>query len=230
MYSNARNWKWMVPAGGFGFLLLLTRMFLASPHEWVRWMAFPLGMVTAVCAIASVANFVDYRRAQAVEMLERKKSAMVTSQLARELEAARGVSPKVVELLMNEHNRAWMLRGGLLKSSDLRLDVLYEAPDVTASFLLFVLQSSTNAMVMPKRLLVEGRKNRFDPHGAVTEYAMYDKLMMVLEKHGKVMRYSEFENHQWVEPWTPALVAEDYGFVLEEEVVGSDQLSVNSVQ
>ena len=217
MYSDARNWKWMVPGGGFGLAMLLTRSFLLSPFEWVRWLGFLSGIVAAMCGIAAIGNFVDYRRSQAVTMLERKRRAMSLTPLSAEIEAGRGVHPDIVKLLINERHRVWMMKSGVQSEGYAPHSVLYGAPDVTEYFLQYFLESSTDVTIMPKRVLVQGRKNRFDPWGAVEEYVMWDHLVALLVKQGKVQQWSEYQQYEWVDPWTPALVAEDFGLEWVEE-------------
>ena len=215
MYSDARNWKWMVPGVLFAALLLLTRLFAIAPYQFLRWTGMVTAIAAVVCAIASVGNLIDYRRAQSVEMIERKRNAMARTPLSVELEAARGVSPEVAKILINERHRVWMLKSGVKVEGITPHSVLYGAPDVTEYFLQYFLESSSEKVVMPKRLLSEGRKNRFDPWGVVDEYTMYDRLIALLARQGKVQRWSEFDSYEWVEPWTPELVAEDYGIEIK---------------
>lgn len=216
--TEARNWKWMVPGAGFGLAILITRYLLLSPTEWVRWIAIVPGFVTAMCGLASIGNFIDYRRDQSMAILERKRNAMARTPLSVELESARGVSPEVAKILINERHRVWMLKSGVKVEGYLPHSVLFGAPAVTEYFLQYFLESSTEKSVMPKRLLSEGRKNRFDPWGVVDEYTMYDRLIALLVQQGKVQRWSNFDSYEWIEPWTPALVADDFGLVWEEQV------------
>jgi len=217
--TEARNWKWMIPGMALGLAMLLTRFLLMSPTDWVRWLAVMPGFISAMCAIAAIGNLVDYRREQSTGMFERRRRAMSLTPLSAELDAARGVHPDVVKVLINERHRVWMLKSGVRSEGINPHSVLFGAPDVTDSFLMYFLQSSTDSTVMPKRLLVEGRKNRFDPWGAVDEYTMYDHLLALLEKQGKVVKWSEFSQFEWCDPWTPALVAEDFGLEWEAESV-----------
>ena len=216
METDARNWKWMVPGTMLGLLLIVTRAFLLSPYGWVRTVALVPGLAVAMCAIAAIGNLIDYRRAQSVSMFERKRRALALTPLTAELEAARNVHPEVVKVLINERHRVWMMKSGVKSQGVSPHSVLYGAPDVTDYFLRYFLESSTESVVMPKRLLSDGRKNRFDPWGAVSEYTMYVRLLELLAKQGKVVKYSEFEQYEWVHPWTPALVAEDFGLEWEE--------------
>jgi hypothetical protein len=209
--DGPRNWKWMLPGMVFGLAILLTRYLLLSPTEWVRWLALVPGFITVICGLAAIGNFIDYRRDQSTAIFERKRNAMARTQLSVELESARGVSPEVAKILINEHHRVWMMKSGVQSEGITPHSVLFGAPDVTEYFLQYFLEGSTEKSVMPKRVLSEGRKNRFDPWGVVDEYTMYDRLIALLVRQGKVQRWSEFDSYEWVEPWTPALVADDFG-------------------
>lgn len=207
--NDPRNWKWMLPGMVFGLAILITRYLLLSSTEWVRWLAIVTGIVAAICGIASIGNFIDYRRDQAVRMLERRQSAISRTPLSVELESARGVHPDVARTIIRERKRAWMLRGHG------RNDVLFDAPNVTDIFMEYVLLNSSESLVMAKNLFVDGRKNRFDPNGAVTEREMYDDLTNLLAIEGKIHRWSEFSQWEWVKPWGPRSVAEDYRLVMD---------------
>ena len=224
--SGARNWKWMVPGALFGLFLLITRSLLTSNIEWMRWLALVPGMVMAICAVATIGNFHDYRREQSITFLERQRNALSRTALTERITAARGVNPEIVKILINEERRVWMLKSGV--SSDGPHSVLYGAPDVTDFFLQYFLEGSTDEVVMPKRVLVDGRKNRFDPWGVVDEYTMYDRLIELLAKQGKIQRWSEFNHWEWVEPWTPQLVADDFGIEIRQE--HEEDMNKNKIQ
>lgn len=214
--NTPRNWKWMVPAGLLGLFLMSAKVLLQSQNEWVTWLGLVLGFVSVVCGIATIGNYYDYRRAIGVEMFERMQSAKARTPESAKLEAARGVSPEIYKLMVSQSNRVWMMRSGVREKGIVPYSVLYGAPSVTEFFLRFVLENSTNTTLMPKGKLVEGRKNRFDPWGAVTEYQMYDDLLQLFASQDKVVKYSDFSPFEWVSPWTPQTVAEDFG--LEWEV------------
>jgi hypothetical protein len=215
----------MVPGVGFSLALMITNLLLLSPHAWVRWLSVGSGMTMAICAIASVGNLIDYRRTQAVLMLERKQNAMSQTSLSAELEAARGVHPDSVKIILNERHRVWALRNGDLSAGIRAYDVLYHAPEVTIYFLEYFLKSSTERSVMPKRMLVEGRKNRFDPYGVVDEYTMYDRLVALLVEQRKLHKWTEFDAlYEWIHPWTPRLVAAEWGLEWEEQMAEQVQV------
>ena len=217
MYSDARNWKWMTPSAVFGLLLIVTRWLLMSSSEEARWVGVMTGVICAVCAIAAIGNFVDYRRAQFVSIFERQQRARSLTALSQEMESARGVHPDSVALIINERHRVWMLKSGVQSQGIMPHSVLYGAPDVTEYFLQYFLENSSDKVVMPKRLLVQGRKNRFDPYGVVDEYTMYDRLLELLATQGKVMMYAKYMQYEWIAPWSPRLVAEDFGLIWTED-------------
>jgi len=211
MYSDVRNWKWMTPAVLCSVALLATRAFYYLPGLF-PWLSVVSGTVAAVLAIAAIGNLLDYRRERSVAIFERNRRAMAITPLASELESARGVHPDVARTIIRERKRAWMLRGSG------RNDVLFNAPNVTDVFMLYVLENSSESLVMAKNRFVEGRKNRFDPNGAVTEYEMYDDLTKLLAIEGKIHRWSEFSQWEWVKPWGPRSVAEDYRLEMDADV------------
>jgi hypothetical protein len=218
---DSRNSKWLIPSVWFCALLIAARWFLMLTFEAVRWLGWFAVFMAAICAVLAISNFIDYRRNQTVYFLERRQNALAHTALGAQIEAGRGVSPEVTKIIINEWRRVWMMKSGIVDSGP--HSVLYGAPDVTDSFLLFFLESCTDKVVMPKRLLVEGRKNRFDPWGAVDEYTMYDKLIALLSKQGKVQRWSQFDGYEWVEPWTPDLAAVDFGIELSKVEEKSDK-------
>jgi len=222
----ARNWKWMFPGSIFPLLLLFTRTLLVSSFEPVRWMGWAVFFIALIAAIAAIGNFIDYRADQSVSIIERKRRAMAATPLASELESARGVSPEVAKIIINERHRVWMLKSGVKSEGITPHSVLFGAPDVTEFFLQYFLESSTEKLVMPKRLLSQGRKNRFDPWGVVDEYTMYDHLLSLLMHQGKIQRWSEFDSFEWVDPWTPELVAEDFGIYMN--ISTSEEVQENS--
>lgn len=212
-----RNWKWMMPAVLMSLFLLIAYFFLISPFEWVRLVGLVPVTAAVVCAVAAIGNFWDYRREAAVSLLERRRAAEGVTQLSVRLEAARGVHPDVVRRLIEEAHRVWALKAG---NRDMRIpahSVLYHAPDVTDFFVVYVLRNSSEQYVMGKRLLTEGRKNKFDPWSAVDEYTMFDSLMRLWAAEGRVIKYSEWEPYAWVQPWNPQVVADDYGLDISAE-------------
>jgi hypothetical protein len=221
MMIDTKNSKWFMPAFLAVLFMLITRALLLAPW-WMPWLGWLSGAGAVYAAMTAFYNLYDLRRGQDVWLLERRQNALAHTPLAARLDSARGVSPEVVKILINEERRVWMLKSGVNEQGP--HSVLYGAPDVTEFFLQYFLEGSTDKSVMPKRVLSEGRKNRFDPWGVVDEYTMYDKLIALLAKQGKVRRWSEFDQWEWVEPWTPALVAEDYGIELrkEEEAVSEN--------
>jgi hypothetical protein len=215
MIEEMKTWKWLVPAGLVPVIFSMVLMLWRIGNETSMYCASGLVGLMAIFAVQGWAGFRAYYRQIEVDQAERRKRIATTDTTTVRLESSRGVSPEVVRLILNEQHRVWMLRNG--NQVHMPHSVLYHAPAVTDFFLEYFLKSSSERVVMPKRLLVEGRKNRFDPWGVVDEYEMYDQLVALLASQGKIVKYSEFENYQWVTPWTPKLVADDYGLVLDDE-------------
>lgn len=215
---DRKNWKWMVPAVCAVMLFIFSRGLMLTAIDALWWMGVICIVSGLVCGIASVGNFIDYRAGKNVEFLERRQRALAQSQLATELEAARSVHPDSVRMILSERHRVWRLKSGVRDSGIMPHDVLYGAPDVTSFFLIYFLQNSSDVTVMPQHgFLVEGRKNRFDPFGAVDEYKMYKDLVALLERMGMIRKWSEFQPFEWVEPWNPALCAAEFGLEFGEQ-------------
>ncbi len=210
----------MVPAVVFGLVLLSANIFLQSANEWVQWLGWVAVLSAGVCGVATIGNYYDYRRAVGVEMFERTQAAKARTPESAKLEAARGLSPEIYRMMVAQNNRVWMMRSGVREKGIVPYSVLYGAPSVTEFFLRYVLEGSTEKTMMAKNRLVDGRKNRFDPWGAVTEYQMYDDLIDLLASQNKVVKYSDYSPYEWIHPWTPETVAADFG--LEWEVARED--------
>lgn len=201
------NWKWMGPAIAAFAMFSLSRWTMTALHA--STLGWSLAFAGLLCALWGIGNYWDRRMEHTVEMLERRQNALSHTPLSAEIEAARGVHPDVARMIVNERKRAWLLRG------QGRYDLLYGAPTVTDIFVKYFLENSSAWTVMPKRLLSEGRKNRFDPMGAVSEYQMYDDLVAMLAREGKAHRWSEFNLWEWVKPWNPQSVADDLRIEIE---------------
>jgi hypothetical protein len=138
------------------------------------------------------------------------------SELSVRLEAARGVHPEIVKAFLAEQNRVWAIKQGDAQRGVTPHSVLYHAPEVTDIFVEYFLNSSSEVSVMPKRMLVEGRKNRFDPWGLVDEYTMYDRLVDLLARQGKLIKYSEYDGYTFATGWTRKMVADEFALEWEE--------------
>jgi len=169
-----------------------------------------------VAALTAIGDYYDYRMSRNVNWLERKQNAMAITPFAQEMESARGVHPDTAAMLINERHRVWMLKSGQASEGIPPHSVLFDAPQVTDIFLMHFLKHSNKKTILPKRMLVDGRKNRFDPLGQVTEYEMYDRLVELLERKGMIRKYNDFQIHEFIFPWDPQLVAEDYGLEWEQ--------------
>lgn len=217
MGYELKPWTWMVPAMGAGLLFGLVMWMGASPMREAQYCAGALALVMLVLVVQGVSGYRAFYREVHVDQTERLKRAQSMTALSVRLESARGVHPEVVKAFMSEENRVWALRHGNRALKMIPHSVLYRAPEVTDIFVDYFIKSSSDVAVMPKRLLVEGRKNRFDPWGLVDEYTMYDRLVALLASEGKIIKYSDFEIYSWAHPWTRQMVAEDFALVWEEE-------------
>jgi hypothetical protein len=123
-------------------------------------------------------------------------------------EAAKGMHPKAVEALLLHRRTIWRVKN--LPRRD-RVDwVLDEAESVHMGFVDFVLEHSSGAALMSKRLLSDGSK-QYDPEGIVTDYEQYDDLMMLMRQKLMVTKAYGNQAPQWLPPWNPELARHRWG-------------------
>lgn len=217
MDYELKPWIWVFPAVGAGLLFGLVLWMGRSELDLAQYCAGGLVIVMAVLSVQAVSAYRAFYRDIFVGQTERLRRAESMTPLAMRLESAKGVHPDVVKAFMAQENRVWAIKNGNAAEGIVPHSVLYHAPEVTDIFVEYFLKSSSAAAVMPKRLLVEGRKNRFDPWGLVDEYTMYDKFLRLLAAQGKVVKYDDYGGYVWFAPWTPKLVAEEFALEWEEE-------------
>lgn len=222
MNGELRSWNWLVPAIVAGMLFALVLWLWSLPGEFAGYCAGGAVLVVLFLSLQAISGYRAFFRDIYVEQTERLKRAQTLSELSVRLEAARGVHPEIVKAFLAEQNRVWALKQGDAPRQIIPHSVLYHAPEVTDIFVEYFLKSSTDVSVMPKRLLVEGRKNRFDPWGLVDEYTMYDRLVALLARQGKLIKYSEYDGYTWAAGWSPKLVADEFAMVMEEDEAKSE--------
>lgn len=216
MNAELKWWSWILPGLGVGLLFALILLLGNGAGEASRYCAGGLVVMMFVLVVQTISGYRAFYREIHVDQLERMRRAESITPLSTRLESARGVAPEVVKLFMAEQNRVWALRHGNQAAGMVPHSVLYHAPNVTDIFVKYFLESSSDVAVMPKRVLVEGRKNRFDPWGAVDEYRMYDEFVGLLASQGRIIRYGESDAYVWAPPWTRKMVAEDFALEWEE--------------
>lgn len=225
--GQPRMWKWMVPSAGV-FVIFAVSMVVAMYSD-----RFPLliqlgcqcGLLglMAICAAAGISGYRQYFNRQEAETLGIRQQALAITADSLLLEKAQGIHPQTLQILLAERNRAWMVVSGSMSPDNKAYSVLKAAPQVTDKFIEFFLDNSTSEQAMSKRILVEGRKNMFDPSGQVDEYTMYDLFEQVLIQERKLTKpYGNLKPGMWIPPWGPESVARDLGW---EWVASETQVS-----
>lgn len=159
-------------------------------------------------------------RARAAEIFQARQRALSMSSMGQLLEAAKGVHPEVLSMVLGERARRWGLISGTKSKDRSPYSVLIDRPQVTDRFLAHVLKMSNDTTIMPKRMLGDKDKS-FDPQGVVTAYEMYDALYSLFEAEMKVTRpFGDNRPGYWLNDWDPETVAMDFGINLEDYQYG----------
>lgn len=206
-----RNWKWMAPAG-VGLVLFV--LWGALPAELGAWLWIPLGLAL-ICALAALMNFWLYLAQGYGDVVNGLLSARYQTPEVRMFEAAKGMHPEAVRLLLTQRRIVWLTRYVAQKDLvDWRLD---EAPSVHVGFVRFILEHSTSTGLMAKRLLSENSYS-FDPDAKVTDRQQYDDLVVLLQS--KLIVTQAFGNQapQFIPPWKPEALLWRFGIVNSDEV------------
>lgn len=216
MFNSPRNWKWMVPAALIAPLVVWWNDWAMGGEPWRSLAVVPLGFAF-VLALATLVNLWAYVADHWANMFAAIRAAMNNTPEVRMFEAARGMHPQAVEALLLHRRTIWRVKYVPVK--ELADWILDEAPTVHAGFVDFVLDHSTGAALMSKRLLSEGSK-QFDPEGLVSDRQQYDDLILLLQQ--KLMCTQALGNQapQWMPPWTPELVRHRFG--LDEDSITPD--------
>ncbi len=212
-----RMWKWMLPSIGV-FALFLVGIVISLFSEQIP-LLLQLGCQCGVigsmviCAAAGISGYRQYFNRLEAETLEIRQLALAITADSVLLEKAQNVHPQTLQILLAERNRAWMVVSGSTSPDRTAYSVLKAAPQVTDKFIEFFLDNSTDEQAMSKRVLVEGRKNMFDPSGQTDEYTMYDLFEQVLIQERKLTKpYGNLKPGMWIPPWSPESVARDLGW------------------
>lgn len=206
-FDRPRNWKWMIPAGLIAPCLIWWNDWAMMDEPWRSLAMAPLGLVI-VLALASLVNLWAYVADRWANMFATIRAALNATPEVRMFEAAKGMHPQAVEALLLHRRTIWRVK--YVPMADLADWILDEAPTVHAGFVDFVLDHSSGAAVMSKRLLSDGSK-QFDPEGLVSDRQQYDDLILLLQQ--KLMCTQALGNQapQWMPPWTPELVRHRFG-------------------
>jgi hypothetical protein len=188
----------------------LTIVFLAlygETTDWGSWSNLWLGLAV-ICAIAGLLNLVLYAYAHAGQVVMEARLAMSNTPEVRMFEAARGMHPEAVRLLLTQRKTVWRVR--YVPVEDMVDWVLDEAPSVHVGFVEFVLNNSNADGLMPKNLLSEGAYT-FDPDKKVLDRDQYQDLVTLLQAKMMVTQAFGNQSARWIAPWEPETVRRRMG-------------------
>jgi hypothetical protein len=218
----------MVPGSLVPVMAVAAYSMFVSLTGWVNVAAWiPVG-VGVVCLLAMVQNYRAYFRDMATnDYVSRRRADNETPETII-FQAARGMHPEAVRLLLLHRKKVWMIRHD--ESFDLHewVDwVLEDAPIVHADFVIYFLQHSTAYQCMSKRELADGSK-KLDPTGKVEDREQYDAFVQCLRKWLMVTQsWGESSPPQWIPPWDPEKVGLSLGVAhfLEEDEDAAEQMA-----
>ena len=210
-YYPRKNPNWIVSTLLFIFTLWVTNTYLVAPFV-------QLGAAIST----ALAGWALYNGVKSVlyvwlDAHERIRQAQTMTETVRMLELASHTHPDTLKLLFAERTVLWKIRAGIESPDNETYSVLYSAPDVTDKFVLYVLQNSSTFQLMPKRNLVD-KSYKFDPHGMVSEYAMYDSFLAWLIHYRMTTEAGPSSPPQWISPWTPKMLIEQLGWEYTEDM------------
>ena len=231
LFNEPRNWKWMVPAALVAPVVWWWNDWVMGGDPWKKLAIIPLclALVMGTSALINAVLYIYHRWAQ---MYADVQSVRNMSPEVRMFEAAKGMHPDAVKLLLVHRRSIWKIKYVPLK--DVVDWIFDDLPTVHAGFVDFVLDHSSGRSVMSKGLLSQGSK-QFDPEGIVTDYEQYDDLLHYLQ--AKLICTQAFGNQapQWLPPWDPDLVRHRLGldgapYAVEEEGISEAMQSVIRAQ
>ena len=186
---------------------------------WLLWCGCATVPAMMILAAQAVAGFRAYYRQIESDQLAMHRNALATTAETRLFEMARMMHPETVKLLLMHRKTKWRIKESHL--SELVDWVLDADPRIRVEFVEFVLKNSSQYAMMPKHGYLSDKAYDFDQDRLTTDYQQYDAFHKLLVN--RAIATDAFGNQpgQWIEPWTPELVARQFGVTLEEE----DQLT-----
>jgi hypothetical protein len=205
MFSESRNWKWMVPSTLIPVMIIIWGKMMAA--GWTDLAILPAGLLI-ICCVASLINMIIYAYEHFASIYADVRAVTNATPEVRMFEAAKGMHPDAVKALLVHRRSIWRIKYIPLK--DVVDWIFDEMPTVHAGFVDFVLDHSSNVALMSKRLLSEGSK-QFDPEELTTDYEQYDALIGFLQVHLMCTQALGNQSPQWLPPWSVDLVRHRFG-------------------
>lgn len=214
---NDRSYIWMSIVGAVILAAAgWTWTFAVDALAWLNVCSSVLAIVGGGLLLWSLwLAWLELREAAVFDLQGRQKALAMTT-MSVTLEAAKGVHPDVLAMVLGERARRWGLISGTKSKDKSPYSVLQARPQVTDRFVAHFLKMSNKTSYMPKRLLSDG-DTRFDPLGVVTAYEMYDAFESLLFEELKATRpFGQNKPGYWLAGWDPDTVAMDFGINLND--------------
>ena len=221
--GRPRVWKWMVPALLIP-CVLMAQLWVAGSGDprqaeygqaWASYCIFGTVPVMLILFVQAVAMLWSYYAEILTNQFVDRRNALSTTAETRLFEMARMMHPETVRLLLMHRKTKWRIKES--KLSDLVDWVLDADPRVRVEFVDYVLKNSNQYGMMPKHGYLSDKAFDFDPDHLVTDYQQYDAFHKLLVNRGIATDAFGNQPGQWIEPWTPELVARQFGVSLDEE-------------
>ena len=203
MFSEPRNWKWMVP-GGMTVILLAV---YGQTRSWGGWSNIWLGLAI-ICGLAGGMNLLLYAYQHAGDIAADVWGARFSTPEVRMFEAAKGMHPEAVKALLTQRRVLWRIK--YVAQSDLVDWILDEAPSVHVGFAEFVFEHSSMDTLMPISMLSEGAY-LFDPDKLITDRQQYNDLLLLLQQKLMVTQAYGNQSAKWISPWNPQTIRRRFG-------------------
>lgn len=229
MWTEYRNWKWMVPALLIAPCLVLWEK--AVEWGWGDWSVTFLA-AAVIFLIAMLVNGWVYVAHHWADVFSDIQSAQNATPEVRMFEAAKGMHPDAVNWLLLHRRSIWRIKYVPLK--DVVDWIFDELPTVHAGFVDFVLDHSSFTSVMSKGLLSDGSK-QFDPEELVADRQQYDELITYMQMKLMCTKASGSSAPKWLPPWNPELVRHRFGldgapYAVEEDGITESMRAVIRAQ
>lgn len=223
MFSDdvPRTWKWFVPA--VVSALLFWGGLVLFGMGW-RDMAALLVVVALLGSGVMITNYWKYVTEHQAHLLRERQSALSMTPKQLMLEAAKGVHPETLRLLLGEQARRWGLVSGSRSATGEPYKVLMRRPRVTEEFLVYFLRRSSDRHIMSVHGNLSDGDKSWDPQGIVTAYEMYDDLESLLIEEQKATRpFGRTKPGYWLGDWDGRSVGLDFGIDIEAWGAGADE-------
>jgi len=215
MNDGPRAWKWMVPGVGIGGVLVMQLWINEYGSPWMAYCIYGTIPVMLILTAQSVAMFWAYYSELFTDQFVARRRAIATTAETQLFEMARLMHPETVRLLLTHRKTKWRIKEA--KLNELVDWVLDADPRIRVEFVEYVLGNSTQYAMMPMNGYLSDKAYTFNPDKLVTDYDQYRAFHKLLINRAMATDSLGSQPGQWIEPWTPELVARQFGIALVDE-------------